>query len=87
VAEVVGHRPWDCSVGEAIVRIVEDWEGWGDEVPTPGAVVWMELMPKGAVRAELVRVREAEAANAPEQGDKVPTHEARLDSNTVVTVF
>ena len=53
------HRPWDCSMGEAIARISEDWQGWGDEVPTPGAIVWPDLTPAGREIGEAVLAREA----------------------------
>ena len=52
------HRPWDCSVGEAVVRIAEDWQAWGDTVPTPGAVVWLDLTPAGREIGEAVLARE-----------------------------
>lgn len=52
------HRPWDCSTGEAIARISEDWQGWGDEVPTPGAIVWLDLTPAGRDIGEAVLARE-----------------------------
>ena len=53
------HRPWDCSIGEAIVRVVEEWRSWGDTAPTPGAVVWLALTPAGREIGEAVLAREA----------------------------
>jgi hypothetical protein len=55
----VGHRPWDCTTGEAIVRITEEWENWGDRVPTPGAIVWLDLTSSGRKLGEAVLAREA----------------------------
>jgi hypothetical protein len=54
----VEHRPWSVSVGEAIARIAEDWLKWGNEVPTPGAIVWLDLTPAGREIAEAVIARE-----------------------------
>lgn len=47
-----GFRQWDCSTADAIVRITEDRLEWGDEVPTPGAVFWLNLTKKGKRHAE-----------------------------------
>jgi hypothetical protein len=42
------HVPWTCSPGEAIERITREWlEEWGDEAPTPGAIVWLDSTPSG----------------------------------------
>ncbi|MGQ0824620.1 MAG: hypothetical protein ACT4OX_06255 [Actinomycetota bacterium] len=54
----VAHRPWECSTGEAIDRIVEEWQTWGDDFPTPGAIVWLDLTPAGREIAEAVLARE-----------------------------
>jgi hypothetical protein len=54
-----GHRPWECSTGDAIARIAEEWQSWGDEVPTPGAIVWLDLTAAGRQIGEAVLAREA----------------------------
>lgn len=56
------HQPWECSAGEAIVRIQEDWLKWGSEVPTPGAVVWLDVTPAGLRIGEAVIARECGAS-------------------------
>jgi hypothetical protein len=52
------HRPWDCSRGEAIARIQEEWLEWGADVPTPGAIVWLDITPAGREIGEAVLARE-----------------------------
>ena len=52
------HRPWECSVGDAIARIVEEWGQWGDEAPTPGAVVWLDATLSGVAVGQAVLDRE-----------------------------
>jgi hypothetical protein len=52
------HQPWDCSVGEAVARIEEKWLKWGMEVPTPGALVWLDMTPTGQEIGEAVLARE-----------------------------
>jgi hypothetical protein len=53
-----GHQPWDCSVGEAVERIAAEWLKWGSEVPTPGAIVWLDVTPAGLEVGEAVLARE-----------------------------
>ncbi|WP_250290210.1 hypothetical protein [Frankia sp. CiP1_Cm_nod1] len=53
-----GFRQWECSTGEAIVRITQDWLAWGDEDLTPGAVVWLDVTPAGQAIGEAVLARE-----------------------------
>lgn len=53
-----GHRPWDCSTEAALARIVEDWLAWGEEPPTPGAIVWLALTDAGRAIGEAVLSRE-----------------------------
>lgn len=55
------HKPWDCSVGEAMARIEKEWLSWGTTVPTPGAIVWLDLTPAGRVIGEAVVAREQQA--------------------------
>ena len=52
------HVPWDCSAGDAILRIEADWRAWGHDVPTPGAVVWLDLTADGRRIGEGVLARE-----------------------------
>lgn len=60
-----GFRPWDCSPGEAILRISEDWLAWGSEPPTPGAIVWLSLTPEGEALGQAVLRRESGSAETP----------------------
>lgn len=53
------HQPWECSAGEAIVRITEEWLAWGDSAPTPGAIVWLALSPAGTTLGAAVLERES----------------------------
>jgi hypothetical protein len=52
------HRAWECSSGEAVARIAEDWLHWGDDAPTPGAIVWLDLTAAGREIGEAVLARE-----------------------------
>lgn len=37
-----GHHPWPHSPGEAIARVTREWlTEWPDEIPPPGAIVWL----------------------------------------------
>lgn len=55
-----GHHPWPCTTGEAIGRITRDWlTDWKDEIPTPGAIVWLANTPAGNDLARKVLGREA----------------------------
>lgn len=54
-----GHRPWPCSVGDAIERITREWlTDWPDELPYPGAIVWLDNSPAGDEIARQVLARE-----------------------------
>lgn len=54
-----GHHPWPCSPGEAVERITREWvTEWRDEVPTPGAIVWLANTEAGNHLAEAVLARE-----------------------------
>ncbi|GAB3610302.1 hypothetical protein GCM10027414_24280 [Humibacter ginsengiterrae] len=55
-----GHHPWACSIGEAIERIALEWlTEWRDEIPTPGAVVWLANTPAGDAIARNALRRES----------------------------
>lgn len=53
------HQQWEVSTGAEIMRITEDWLRWGDQVPTPGSVVWLALTPAGREVGEAVLARES----------------------------
>ena len=55
-----GHHPWPHSMGDAIERISREWlEEWADDVPTPGAIVWLANTESGNEVAQRVLEREA----------------------------
>lgn len=54
------HVPWQTSAEEAAERIRREWlDEWGDEVPTPGAIVWLSNTAAGDEIARSVLEREA----------------------------
>lgn len=54
-----GHHPWPCSPGEAVERITREWmTEWSNDVPTPGAIVWLANTDEGDRVAEGVLRRE-----------------------------
>ena len=54
-----GHHPWPHSPGEAIERIIREWlTEWVDEVPTPGAIVWLANTEAGDAIGRDVLARE-----------------------------
>lgn len=56
------HVPWPVSPQEAADRIRRDWLAeWSDEVPTPGAVVWLCNTTKGDDLARSVLIAESRA--------------------------
>lgn len=55
----LGHHPWPCSPGEAVERITREWlTDWRNDIPTPGAIVWLALTPAGRDIALAVLERE-----------------------------
>jgi len=55
-----GHHPWPHSPGGAIERIAREWlVDWPDEVPPPGAIVWLANAEIGSEIANQVLAREA----------------------------
>jgi hypothetical protein len=61
--DVVGdkHFPWHGRPEEWGIRIREEWQAeWGDEVPSPGAIVWLANTPVGDAVARAVLAREAD---------------------------
>jgi hypothetical protein len=56
-----GHHPWPHSPGDAIERITHEWlTEWTDEIPAPGAIVWLANTETGNDVARRVLAREAE---------------------------
>ena len=56
------HVPWQCTKGEAIERIIREWLcEWRDEIPNPGAIVWLSNTSTGDEIARGVLRREASA--------------------------
>ena len=55
-----GHHSWPHPTGEAIERITREWlTDWPNEVPPPGAIVWLANTPAGNEIARRVLAREA----------------------------
>lgn len=56
-----GHHPWMLSRGEAIERIAREWlSEWREEIPTPGAIVWLDNTETGDAIARSVLARESD---------------------------
>ena len=54
-----GHHPWLGSTTDAIERITREWlSEWPDDIPTPGAIVWLANTPRGDEIARQVLARE-----------------------------
>ncbi len=53
-----GFVAWDCSIGEAIVRIAADWTSRDDPWVFPGEVVWLNATPAGLAIGEGVLARD-----------------------------
>lgn len=80
-----GFIPWDCSIGGAIARIAKSWLEWGDEDPTPGAVVWLEVTDAGRVLGQAALDRDVDdsqpqGAGAEAVDDEEPLSELVPDS-------
>lgn len=52
------HDPWQCTSGEAVVRITREWLRWGSEVPTPASVVWLANTDAGDAVARAALAKE-----------------------------
>lgn len=54
------HVPWHGTPDEWAERIRQEWlDEWEDEVPTPGAITWLNNTPSGEGLARTVLAREA----------------------------
>ncbi|AEI13416.1 hypothetical protein [Cellulomonas gilvus] len=54
------HIPWPGSAEEAADRIRRDWlDEWGEDVPTPGSVVWLANTSAGDEIGRAVLARES----------------------------
>jgi len=54
------HVPWHGKPEEWVRRIRQEWlDEWGDEVPTPGAIVWLCNTAAGDALARDVLARES----------------------------
>jgi hypothetical protein len=54
------HVPWHESAKEAAERIRREWVNeWGNEVPTPGAIVWLSNTAAGDEMARSALSRDA----------------------------
>lgn len=63
--DIVGgeHVPWHGSAGDALRRITSEWlDEWRDEIPTPGAIVWLANTAAGDEVAHAVLAREEGAS-------------------------
>jgi len=59
--DIVGseHVPWHGDAEDAIRRITSEWlDEWNNEVPTPGAIVWLANTAAGDEIARAVLARE-----------------------------
>lgn len=55
------HLPWQGEPGEWLERIKREWrDEWGQGIPTPGAIVWLDNTPAGDAIARAVLTREAD---------------------------
>lgn len=53
------HVPWHGDPEEWLERIRQEWlDEWGDEIPSPGAIVWLSNTPDGDKLARDVLARE-----------------------------
>jgi hypothetical protein len=53
------HAPWHGNAADAAERISRGWlDEWGDEDPTPSAIVWLDNTQAGDAIARAVLARE-----------------------------
>lgn len=60
--DIVGsdHVPWHGEPEAWMERIRREWlDEWADEIPSPGAIVWLDNTPAGDALARDVLAREA----------------------------
>jgi hypothetical protein len=53
------HIPWECSDGEAVLRLARDWAERDDPYVMPGELFWLDTTPAGQAAGEAVWEREA----------------------------
>ena len=49
-----GHSPWQCSNGEGLARIAEEWATRADPFVMPGEIVWLDTTELGQRAGEAV---------------------------------
>lgn len=55
------HVPWDCSPGEAVLRVAQEWAQRENPFVMPGELFWLDATPAGEAIGKAVWAREAEA--------------------------
>jgi hypothetical protein len=53
-----GHIPWDCSPGEAVLRVAREWTARAEPQVMPGELFWLDCAPAGQALGEAVWARE-----------------------------
>lgn len=56
--DAVGHQPWECSPGDAVARVAEEWLARSNTPLAPGEVVWLDNTEAGRLIGEAVLARE-----------------------------
>lgn len=61
------HVRWHGDPEQWVERITQEWlDEWRDEVPAPGAIVWLSNTPDGDQVAREVLVREGQSGFTPQ---------------------
>lgn len=55
-----GHSPWQCSNGDGLARIAEEWAARPDPFVMPGEIVWLDTTELGQRAGEAVSARESQ---------------------------
>jgi predicted urease superfamily metal-dependent hydrolase len=62
IGDVAGsHLPWDCSSGEAVLRVAQEWAQRENPFVMPGELFWLDATPAGEAIGKAVWARESEA--------------------------
>ncbi|NTW42190.1 MAG: hypothetical protein HGA44_20315, partial [Cellulomonadaceae bacterium] len=56
------HYPWDCSQGEAVLRVAREWVSRPDPFVRPGDLFWLAVTPEGEAIGRAVWAREDPAS-------------------------